>query len=152
MNAMLSQAGLPPEVEAQMGPMFAAMTGGAGLAAILTVPLFFLIGSFIYHLLAKVMGGVGEYSTLAYLMATYQAPLTIASSVLSIIPALGGCLAFLLSIYSYVLSYYAIKANYGLSSGKAIAIVLIPIVVIFLLLTCFAVVIIGGIAALSGNN
>ncbi len=152
MNAMLSQAGLPPELEEQMGPMFAAMTGGAGLAAIITVPVFFLIGSFIYHLLAKVLGGVGEYSTFAYLMATYQAPLTIASSVLAIIPFLGGCVAFLLSIYGYILSYFAVKANYGLSSGKAIAVILIPLAVLFLLMACFAVVIIGGIAALSGSN
>lgn len=151
MSAMLSQAGLPPEVEAQMGPMIGAMTGGAGLAAIITVPLFFLIGSFIFHLLAKAMGGQGEYSKLAYLMSTYQAPLTVASSVLAIIPVLGGCVAFLIAIYSYVESYFAVKANYGLSSGKAMAVVLIPLAVIILLAICFAVVAIGSLAALSGN-
>lgn len=152
MNAMMSQAGLPPEMEEQMGPMFAAMTGGAGLAAIITVPLFFLIGSFIYHLLAKVLGGVGEYSTFAYLMATYQAPLTIASSVLAIIPFLGSCVALLLAIYGYVLSYFAVKANYGLSSGKAIAVVVIPLAVLLLLMACIFIAIFGSLAALSGNN
>jgi hypothetical protein len=150
--AMLSQAGLPPEVQEQMGPMLAAATGSAGLAAIITVPVFFLIGTFILHLIAGLLGGQGEYSKFAYLVATFQAPLTIASSVLSIIPFLGGCVAAILGIYGYVETFFAVKAHYGLTSGRALAVVLIPVILLFLLLFCFAIVVVGGIAALSGSN
>jgi hypothetical protein len=152
MSAMISQMGLPPEMQAQMGPMIAAMTGSAGLAAIITVPLFFLIGTFILHLIAKMLGGQGEYSTLAYLFATFQAPLTIISSILAIIPFLGGCVAFLIFIYTYVEGYFAVKANYGLTSGRAIAVILIPLALLFILVFCLAIVAGGILAGLSGSN
>lgn len=150
MAAALSQMqDLPPEVQAQMGPMISAMTGGAGIAAIITVPLFFLIGSFILHLLAKMLGGQGEFSNFAYLAATYQAPLTIASAVLSIVPFVGGCVGALLGIYSYVLAYFAVKVNYGLTSGRAIAVVLIPIVLLFGAIFCFGILLVGLFSAAS---
>ena len=95
-DAMLDQADLPPEVAAQMAPLLGAAVGGAGIAAIITVPVFFLIGSFIYHLLATMLGGQGDY-------------------------------------------------------GKALAVVLIPIALIFLLFLCLFAVLLGGLAMLSGN-
>ncbi len=148
--AMISQMGLPPEIQAQMGPMLSAMTGGS-VAAILTVPIGFLIGTFIMHLIAKMLGGEGDYSKFAYLASTYQAPLTIASSVLSIIPVLGGCLGFLLVIYTYVESFFAIKANYGLTSGKAVIAILIPLIVLFVIFACIAIVLVGMFSAISSN-
>jgi hypothetical protein len=148
--AMLSQMGLPPEVEAQMRPMIGLMTGGS-VAAIITVPVFFLIGTFILHLIATFLGGKGDYPKFAYLASTYQAPLTIASSILAVIPFLGGCVSLLVLIYTYVLSYFAVKANYGLTNGRALAVVLIPLVLLFVVAICFAVVVAGSIAALSGN-
>ena len=149
--AMISQMGLPPEVEAQMGPMITAMSGG-NVAAIITVPVVFLIGTFILHLLAKMLGGQGEYSTFAYLSSAFQAPLTIVSSILAVIPFLGGCVALIIGIYGYVLSFFAVKANYGLTSGRALAVVLIPLVLVSVLMICAVAVIVGGIAALSGGG
>jgi hypothetical protein len=74
------------------------------------------------------------------------------SSILSIIPFLGGCIGFLVLIYTYVESYFAVKSNYGLSSGRAIATILIPLAIVFVLVLCVAIVLGGAIAALSGNN
>jgi len=150
--ALISQMGLPPEAQAQMGPLLGMVTGSAGLAAIISVPVGFLIGTFIIHLIAKMLGGQGDYGKYAYLASTFQAPLTIASSILSIIPFLGGCIGFLVLIYTYVESYFAVKANYGLTSGKAIAVVLIPLVLLFLLIVCVGIVFAGTLAALSGTN
>jgi len=150
--ALISQMGLPPEAQAQMGPLLGMVTGSVGLAAIISVPVGFLIGTFIIHLIAKMLGGQGDYGKYAYLTSTFQAPLTIASSILSIIPFLGGCIGFLVLIYTYVESYFAVKANYGLTSGKAIAVVLIPLVLLFLLIVCVGIVFAGALAALSGNN
>ena len=150
--AMISQMGLPPEVQAQMAPMLSMATGGAGFGAILMVPIGFLIGTFIIHLIAKMLGGQGEYSTYAYLVSTYQAPLTIASSIISIIPFLGGCIAFLIVIYTYVESYFAVKVNYGLSSGRAVAAILIPLAILVVLVACGAIVFAGVIATIVGNS
>ena len=146
--AMLAQMDLPPEVQAQMGPMLSAMTGGS-VAAIITVPVGFLIGTFIMHLIGKMLGGQGDYSKFAYLASTYQAPLTIASSVISVIPFLGGCVALLITLYGYVLSYFALMVNYGLSSGRAITAILIPIVLLFLFFLCIfagAIMIAAGVS------
>jgi hypothetical protein len=149
--AMISQMGLPPEVQAQMGPMLNMAMGSAGLGAIIAVPVFFLIGTFIMHLIAKMLGGQGDYSKFAYLASTYQAPITIASSVLSIIPFLGGCVGALLGIYGIVEAYFAIKVNYGLSSGRAITAILIPFVLVFLFFICIGVVFAGMIASFSNS-
>lgn len=148
--AIISQMGLPPEVQAQMGPMLSMMTGGS-VAAILTVPIGFLIGTFILHLIAKMLGGQGDYGMFAYLASTYQAPLTIASSILAVIPVLGGCLSLILAIYIYVESFFAVKANYGLTSGRALATVLIPLVLVIIVGICAAVVVGGLIASISNS-
>jgi hypothetical protein len=152
MAAMLSQMGaLPPEIRDQMGTALSMASGGAGFGAIIAVPVGFLIGTFIMHLIAKMLGGQGEYSTFAYLSSTYQAPLTIVSSVLSIIPFLGGCIGFLIIIYTYVESFFAIKTNYGLTSGRAVVAILIPLILLFIVFACFAFVLVGMFTAISNN-
>jgi hypothetical protein len=149
-NAILAQADLPPDVAAQLAPIIGPMMGAGGLAAIITVPLFFLIGAGIYHLLARALGGDGDFGIFTYLLATFQAPITIVSAVLGIVPFLGGCLALLLSIYSLVLTYFAIRVNYNLTGGRAIAVLLIPVLVFMVLGLCFVFMIAG--LALSGAN
>jgi hypothetical protein len=87
------------------------------------------------------LGGQGEFSTFAYLVSTYQAPITIVSSILAVIPFVGGCVSLLLTIYGYVLSFFAIKVNYNLTSGRAIAALLIPLALLFAVFICiFSVV------------
>lgn len=135
MDTMFADAGLPPEVT---GQIMGLMTGGAGFGALLIVPISFLIGVGITHLLAKMFGGDGPFGVFAYLVAAFQAPLGIVSSILGVVPFLGGCIGFLLSIYGLVLTYFAVKAHYGLPDGKAIAVVLIPFVLLLLLAICGA--------------
>jgi hypothetical protein len=149
---MISQMGIPPEMRGQVGSVLGLVTGGAGFGAIIAVPLGFLIGTFIIHLIAKMLGGQGDYGKYAYLSSTFQAPLTIISSILSIIPFLGGCIGFLLIIYTYVEAYFAVKVNYGLTSGRAIAAILIPLAIVFLILICLVVLVGGVLAGLSGNS
>lgn len=150
-DALMSQSGMPPEMAAAMQPLMSTMFGGATLASIITVPVFFLIGTLIYHLLATVLGGNGDFGKFAYLMATFQAPVIIVSSVLGIIPFLGGCIAFLVSIYAYVLSYFAIRVNYGLAQGKALAVILIPVALLLLVGVCAMIFALGGLAMMSAN-
>ena len=149
MLAMIEQMDLPPETAAQMREMFSsgmmsAFMGGAGLSSIVTTPLFFLIGAGIFYLIGRMLGGQGDLGRYAYLLATFQAPLGIITALLGLVPMLGGCLGLILSIYSLVLTYFATKVGLNLSSGKAIAVIVIPVALLLLLMICF----VGSIAGL----
>jgi len=118
--------------------------GGAGLSSIVTTPLFFLIGAGLFYLIGRMLGGQGDLGRYAYLLASFQAPLGIVTALLGLVPMLGGCLGLLLSIYSLVLTFFATKVGLNLSSGKAIAVIVIPVAVLLLLMICF----VGSIAGL----
>lgn len=141
---------LPTDLQA--GFETVADTGASGgvafnFASIILGPLFFLIGVGIYHLIATVLGGRGQYGRYAYLTATFSAPLMIVGSILSFIPALGGCLSLILGIYQFVLTYFAVKVEYGLSQGRAIVVVVIPLLAGILLAICLVAVVISALAA-----
>ncbi len=155
-ETLLDQSDLPPEVRQQLGA-FLVTTGGGGAfgafcATIILTPLFFLLGSGIYYVLARVFGGTGTFEEQTYLLATFGAPLTILSSLLSIIPFLGPCLGFFLAIYQLVLTYFALKVAHTMTGGKTIAVILIPVVVVFLCLICTLVVTTFAIVGAAGNG
>ena len=145
---MIDQMNLPPETAAQMRQMFSsgmmgAFMGGAGLSAIITTPIFFLIGAGLFYLIGRMLGGQGDLGRYAYLLATFQAPLGIITALLGLVPMLGGCLGLFLSIYSLVLTFFATKVGLNLTSGKAIAVIVIPVAVLFLIMICFIASIAG---------
>jgi hypothetical protein len=155
---VMSQLELPPAEAAQVEQALRAITGGgagmvgagfASLANIVMVPLFFLIGVGIYYLIAKVLGGTGEFGRYAYLNAAFAAPLGILTSLLGLVPFIG-CITPIISIYSLVLVYFATKAEHQMSSGRAIWVVLIPLVIVFALFGCLFFSLIGLIASLQG--
>lgn len=149
---LLDQADLPPEAKAQLLPLLnSGMFGGLGaasLGSIISVPLGFLIGVAILWLVAKLLGGVGDYGRYAYLNATFTAPLTILSALLGLIPFAGGCIALFVYIYQLVLTYYATKVEHQLSSGRAIIVVLFPVILALLLITCIVFFVLSAVAAL----
>ncbi len=112
------------------------IAGFASLANIITVPLFFLISVGIYFLIAKVLGGTGDYGRYAYLNAAFSAPLGILTALLGMVPFVG-CITPLISIYSLVLVYFATKTEHQMSSGRAIWVVLIPVLFGIVLMLCF---------------
>ena len=135
MQMFLDQANLPPEVAAQLSASAAAGAGGvvgAFCGALIIAPIFFLIGSGIYFLIAKLFGGTGTFEEQTYLLAAIAAPTTIISGIIGIIPILGGCVGLLVVVYQLVLNYFALKVSHGLTSGKALAVVLIPVAIFFL--------------------
>ena len=142
---------LPAELQNELGTAEeAGASGGAAFnfALIIFGPIFFLIGVGVYHLIATVLGGRGQYGRYAYLSATYSAPLMIVGSVLGFIPVLGGCLSLILGIYQFVLTYYAVKVEYRLSQGRAIVVVVIPVLAGLVLAICLATVVFGTMFAL----
>lgn len=146
MLGMIEQMDLPPESRVMIDQMmdaglFAGASGASAFAGILVTPIAFLIGVGIIHLIANLLGGRGDYGRFAYLSAAIQAPVSIVSSLLGFIPVVGGCVALLISIYSLVLEYFAIKVSYKLTSGRAIAVIAIPLIAAFLLAICVAIAI-----------
>lgn len=153
---LLSQADLPPEVQAQFATT--AAVGGTTIlgtlcGTLILAPIGFLIGSAIYFGIAKLFGGVGSFEQNTYMLATFTAPIMIVSGALGIIPFLGGCLSLVVSLYQIFLTYLAMKVTHRLSNGAALAVALTP-VVIAIICVCIAIfaltTIIAGAAAGSG--
>lgn len=157
MPGILEQLDLPPAEAAQAEQALRLFTGGgfgmagfASLANIVLAPFFFLIGVGIYFMLARMLGGNGDFGRYAYLNAAFAAPLGILTALLSLAP-FASCISPLVSIYSLVLVYFATKAEHQLSSGRAIWVVLIPLLVAFVLFGCFFFSIIGLVASLQNQ-
>jgi len=156
--AILEQANLSPEEMAQVEPILNAFAGGgtmgvaglASLANIITVPLFFLISVGIYFLIAKVLGGSGDYGRYAYLNAAFAAPLGILTTLLGLVPFVG-CITPFVSLYSLVLVYFATKAEHQMSSGRAIWVVLIPVLAVIGLMMCLILSVFGLVASLQSR-
>lgn len=132
---------MPPDLRGYMEMILNndSLISNASLSSIIITPLFFIIGVGILHLVASVLGGRGQFGRYAYLNATYAAPLAMISSLLGFVPVVGGCLGGILTIYGWVLTYFATKVEYGLSDGRAIVVVLAPILVGFVLVLCVVV-------------
>lgn len=156
-QGIIGQLGLPDDFTSQFSSaavdaVVQTQTTGAIISGALWAIIWslggFLIGVGILYLIARVLGGTGAYGRYAYLIATFGAPLSIVTSILGFIPAVGGCIALLLSIYGIILTYFATKVEHGMSQGKAIATVLIPLVLLIVLTVCAVTVFAGALAAI----
>ncbi len=92
----------------------------------------FFLGQSITYALAKAFGGQGSFMVQAYTALLYQVPIGIGVALLSLIPFVGS-IASVASIYIYVLETFQLMAVHRLSTGKAVAVVLIPVAVVILL-------------------
>ena len=91
---------------------------GAPLHALAAV-LFFIGIAGLIQLLAQVLGGTGTYSKLVYTLATFNAPTTIISSLLLLIPY-GLWINAAFGVYGAILSMIAVKVVHQLEWRKAI--------------------------------
>ena len=141
---------LPTELQGELGPITETDTPGGSflnLSIIIFGPITFLIGVGIYHVVASVLGGRGQFGRYAYLYATFGAPIIIVGSILGFLPAVGGCLGGILGIYQVVLNYFALKVEYELSQGRAIVVVVAPLLVGMALAACLAIALVGMVAS-----
>jgi len=88
------------------------------------VPIFSILALMIFtgitQAIAGALGGTGSYGKLVYANAAYQAPLSLVSTGLSIIPIVS-LLTIPLLFYGIVLNVIAVKAVNQFSWGKALA-------------------------------
>jgi hypothetical protein len=111
----------------------AALTVSGSTFSFIAVPVSFFIVVVIQYLLAKAFQGQGNFVTQGYTYLLFEVPINIVSYLLGFIPIFGGIAGFALFIYGIVLNVFSIMAVHRLSGGKASAVVLIPIAVLFLL-------------------
>ncbi|RJQ18233.1 hypothetical protein C4573_00745 [Candidatus Woesearchaeota archaeon] len=128
-----------------VGGMWAAGTlfsiSGLITGAIGTV----IFGGFVWvgimHLFAKMFGGTGTYMGYFRGSSHYYVMMWIA-----VIPVVGPIISSLLSLWGIVVNVFLMKSIHQLPTGKAVAAVLIPIAilfVLFLLLAAMLVAILG---------
>jgi hypothetical protein len=110
-----------------------ALTVSGSTFSFIAVPVSFFIVVGIQYLLAKAFKGEGKFVTQGYTYLLFDVPISIVSYVLGLIPIFGGIAGIALFIYGIVLNVFSIMAVHRLSGGKATAVVLIPIAVVFLL-------------------
>jgi hypothetical protein len=114
---------LPPQLAPQGLGMVAFIACSIPISAIGVV-----LGSLIYyglvHFTASAFGGQGTFGQMMYINAAYYAPITLITSVLSLIPCVA-CLAAPLGIYAFALQFLAVRSATKLGWGGAIGSVLI---------------------------
>lgn len=100
----------------------------------------------IMHLLAKAFGGNGKYPEFLYLTAAYSAPMTMITSLLSLIPFIGSCLTLPLSFWSFNLMIQSIKSAHNLDTARALGVILSLLLMNVIIFGCIVLAIYSAIA------
>lgn len=124
---------------------------GMSLGNIIVIPTFFFIGEGIIYLIAKAFGGTGTFLRQSYSHLLFAIPLGVITSVLSLVPFLGGLAGFGIFIYGLVLHIFSIMPVHRLSGGKATAVILLPYLVL-IALACTLVLVLIAIAASASHT
>ena len=107
------------------------------MLSIIVFPIVIIISllfeSLIFFILAKILGGGGDFSTQTYLISLFTAPLVIISLV-QFIPVIGWILGILIMLYSLYPLTIALRESHGFSIARAILTWLIPYIVLILIL------------------
>lgn len=132
---MAQQGEALPPLDFNIGIIFFVMLVGT----LIMTPLSFIIGGGLQFLGARVFGGSGDFKSHIYLLALIQVPVTIVGGVVSLlanIPGIGfigGLIGLGISIFALVITVRAIKAVHDLPTGRAVAgMILPPLILIFL--------------------
>jgi len=106
-----------------------------------------IIGFYIYlglvYLLGRAFGGTGQFGELGYDLSLFTAPLTAVTSLLAIVPVLGGIAALLLALYNIYLTYLGIQSGMNLPKDKAIYVMVIIFLIGLAIVACFVLVLAG---------
>lgn len=161
LQAILQAAGFAPQMPGLSDVIESAPRGVAASLgiALCTSPisgaiavLFFAIFVGVVQWVAKMFGGTGNFSRLAYPMAAISVPVSIVSAVLTPFGALGAVgycvsgLSLLLGLYAMVLQLMAVKGVNRFGWGQALGSYFLPLFLFCFL--CFCIVF--GLASVFG--
>lgn len=97
-------------------------------------------------------GGPGDFMVHSYLLSLVQAPVLAATSIVGLVPCMGALGGFALSLYSLYLTTLAMPSAHNFSGGRAVAVWLIPLVVLFFLALCLVVTVVALAAVFIGGR
>jgi len=142
---------LPPEYSEYSQTLATDNLGCTLCTSFFGTLLFFYAANTLTYVGARLLGGRGDFTTQAYLESLYRVPIGIVSSLLALVPIVGGLLKLVLWVLQLVYDVRAVKAAHDTTTGRAVAAVLAPVAAI-LVLVCVAVAILGAsIMELIGN-
>lgn len=134
MQSLMNQLNANSGSSTTTAPPISAGSPASFVISLVGTLVFFFVAQGIYFGLARAFGGQGSFTAQAYSALLYQTPIGILSGLLGLIPILGGFASLALGIYGIVLSVFMIMGVHRLSGGKASAVILIPLGVLFLLI------------------
>ena len=131
---------LPPEyrniaVVGAGGGVMTALCGG-----LVVTMVGFYLGNGLTYLGARIFGGSGDFGTQIYLQSLVAVPIGIASGLVGLVPCVGSLVSLVLAIYGLVLSVRLIKVAHNLTTGKAVAAIFVPGLVLGLIVVCLVMV------------
>src|SRR5205807_8708022 len=106
---------------------------GFTLGAMPLTIIGFFIGTGILYLIAKAFRGQGTFLAQGYANLLFNIPLGIVGGLAALVPILGTIVGLGIGIYGIVLNIFSIMAVHRLSGGKATAVVLLPVAIVFVL-------------------
>ena len=121
-----------PQLGFSLGAIFFIILIGT----VIMSPISFYISVGLQFLGARIFGGSGDFKSHAYLMALILVPTTVLGGLISLfalIPVIGfiaGLAGFGLSIYTIILTVRLVKVTHDLPTGKAIAGIIVPPIVL----------------------
>jgi len=110
-------------------------SGFALIGILIGMPLALLIGGGIMHIVAKLLGGKATYTGYLGVLGYAQAPMA-----LGIVPILGNIVG---GIWTLVCSIYATRDAHEISMGRAIIVVLVPLIIAFIIAFIFAALLVS---------
>jgi hypothetical protein len=117
--SILEQTFQTPNLGQTLGALFFCLIPLSGVMVLISTAIS--VG--VLHLLASAFGGNGKYSEFLYLVAAFSAPLSIATTIIVMIPYLIFCLFLPLVIYLFILYMQAIKSAHGLDTIRAVGVI-----------------------------
>lgn len=136
------------------GKLFGAAAGAtigamAFVAAIIMTPITMIIGwiisSGILYIFALLFGAKGNFKTQSYLIALYLAPVMLITTVIGLVPIIGGIVNLLIALWSLYLLTMALKTAHGYSAGRAVATWLLPVIVVVIIFALLAATLLGAL-------
>jgi len=120
---------------------------GTPIIAIFTMAGY-LLSSAIFNLIARLLGGEGNFEKLVYITSAFISPMLLITGVIAFIPIVN-LLSCLTGIYTLVLYVVAFMTVYKFSTGKAILAYFLPTIVACIIFACSIIVLVPVLANLT---
>ncbi len=154
LNVALQRIGLPSDFSEFRNVPIAStafIVGFSVCAGLVGGLIGFYLSNALNYVGARILGGTGDFTTQAYLTSLFTVPLGIGAGLVSWIPCAGALLGLAISIYLIILEVRAFKVVHRLTTGRAIAAVLGPNLLLLALFGCCFMAIVASLAPTIGN-